>query len=181
MEFPSGALLRKGSPASQVLSRTVLWQNPILKPLIQNLYTLTSGVPSLEVIQRSLEPGRMINALLCKVGIDGLSWNQREEAGIRVAIEMPASTFKKKELQSIRFRHYPKNVLPKRLLSTISRTDSFLTEIRNVIQSPHIQEYLGDKSDRIKILGLDLGQACTVAASILLPKMRWPLNNRLST
>ncbi|KAF9150472.1 hypothetical protein BGX20_005674, partial [Mortierella sp. AD010] len=34
-----------------------LWQSPILKLLIQNLYTLTSGVPSLEVIQRGPEPG----------------------------------------------------------------------------------------------------------------------------
>ncbi|KAF9154694.1 Rad2 nuclease, partial [Mortierella sp. AD010] len=180
----------------------ILWQSPILKPLIQNLYTLTSGVPSLEVTQRGLEPGRVINALLCKVGIDGLSWSQRKKAGIRAAIEMPASSevvahvnilrepafdprtyntkgyfmrpsirtngfrlfllaFKKKELQSVRFRRYPEDVLPNRLLSTIGGTDSFLTEIRNVIQLPDIQEYLGDKPDRVKILGLDLGQACT--------------------
>ncbi|KAF9914057.1 hypothetical protein FBU30_002830, partial [Linnemannia zychae] len=179
--------------------------------LIQELFKLTDGKPSLTVIQQYLEPGCMINALLCKVGIEGLSWSQRKKAGIRAAIESPSPmniaahintlrdsefnpseykargyilrpsirtdgfrllvmAFKKKELQSVRYRRYREEKLPSRLLTTVGGTDSFLTEIRNVIHLPEVQEYIGNETERVKILGLDLGQSCTVAAFTLLPQ-----------
>ncbi|KAG0221195.1 hypothetical protein BGW42_008149, partial [Actinomortierella wolfii] len=189
----------------------IFWQNSTLKALIQSLFPITNGSPSLEIIQKHLEPGCMINALLCKVGTNGLSWSQRKKAGIRAAIECPSPreieahvntlrhpefipseykargyilrpstrtdgfrlqvmAFKKKELQSVRFKRYPEEKLPSGLLSTVGGTDDFLTKIRNVIHLPEAQEYIGNEAERVKILGLDLGQSCTVAAFALLPQ-----------
>ncbi|KAF9378215.1 hypothetical protein CPB97_009713 [Podila verticillata] len=79
--------------------------------------------------------------------------------------------FKIRELQSVRYRRYPAHVLPSPLLSTTGGTDSFLTEVRNVIHSQQdVQELFGCPADQIKILGIDLGHACLIGSFLLLPE-----------
>ncbi|KAF8950831.1 hypothetical protein BGZ46_004327, partial [Entomortierella lignicola] len=82
--------------------------------------------------------------------------------------------FKLKELQSIRYRRYPEGVLPSRITSTTGGLDYYLTEIRNVVKTKEdVQAIWGDcDPEKIKILGLDLGQAYVVGASALLPNTK---------
>ncbi|KAF9176165.1 hypothetical protein BGZ51_001511, partial [Haplosporangium sp. Z 767] len=52
--------------------------------------------------------------------------------------------FKLKELQSVRYGRYKKTLLPNRLTSTTGGTDSFLTEIRNIVKTKQdVQELWG--------------------------------------
>jgi hypothetical protein len=45
-----------------------------------------------------------------------------------------------------------------------------LTEIRNIVRTKgDVEGIWGCKPEEIKILGIDLGQACVVGASALLP------------
>ncbi|KAF9977791.1 Rad2 nuclease [Actinomortierella ambigua] len=79
--------------------------------------------------------------------------------------------FKLKELQSVRFRRYSESKLPPRLLSTVGGTDYFLSEIRHVLTKPgDVSKLFGCPVEEIKILALDLGQACVVGSSLLLPE-----------
>ncbi|KAG0020284.1 Elongation of fatty acids protein 2 [Podila clonocystis] len=79
--------------------------------------------------------------------------------------------FKLRELQSVRYRRYPEAKLPPRLQSTVGGVDYYLSEIRNVIQSPEdIVRIFGCPGNILKILALDLGQACIIGASLLLPE-----------
>ncbi|KAG0295653.1 hypothetical protein BGZ98_001276, partial [Dissophora globulifera] len=79
--------------------------------------------------------------------------------------------FKIRELQSVRYQRYPAHLLPSRLLSTTGGTDSFLTEVRNVIRNQQdIQNLFGCPPDLIKILSIDLGHACLVGSHLLLPE-----------
>ncbi|KAG0353973.1 hypothetical protein BGZ54_001923, partial [Gamsiella multidivaricata] len=43
--------------------------------------------------------------------------------------------FKMKELQSVRYRRLPENVLPPRITSTTGGVDHYLTEVRNVVKT----------------------------------------------
>ncbi|KAF9182244.1 hypothetical protein BGZ50_005051 [Haplosporangium sp. Z 11] len=79
-------------------------------------------------------------------------------------------TFKLKELKSIRYKRLPANVLPPRLTSTVGGTGYYLTEVRNVVKAQQDVTVLwGCRPEEIKILSLDLGQACVIGASALLP------------
>ncbi|KAF9165033.1 Elongation of fatty acids protein 2 [Actinomortierella ambigua] len=79
-------------------------------------------------------------------------------------------SFKLRELQSVRFRRYPEAKLPPRLTSSVGGIDYFLSEIRNVVKSPDdVLKIFGCLANQIKILALDLGQACVVGSSLLLP------------
>ncbi|KAF9997128.1 hypothetical protein BGZ80_006214, partial [Entomortierella chlamydospora] len=79
--------------------------------------------------------------------------------------------FKLKELQSVRYKRLPDDLLPPRITTTIGGTDYFLTEIRNIVKTKEDVTRLWPncKPEEIKILGLDLGQACVIGASALLP------------
>jgi hypothetical protein len=78
--------------------------------------------------------------------------------------------YKLRELQSVRYRRYKKELLPNRLLTTTGGTDYFLTEIRNLITSPKdVEDLLGCNTEKVReevrVLGPDLGQAFVVGAS----------------
>ncbi|KAI7819289.1 hypothetical protein BC939DRAFT_505807 [Gamsiella multidivaricata] len=58
-----------------------------------------------------------------------------------------------------------------RTISTIAGTDYYLTEVRNVFKTRQdVTALWGCRPEEIKMLGLDLGQACVVGASALLPE-----------
>ncbi|KAG0262509.1 hypothetical protein BG011_010092 [Mortierella polycephala] len=81
------------------------------------------------------------------------------------------SAFKLKELQSVRYRRLPETVLPPKITSTAGGVDYFLVEIRNVVKTKQdAGDLWGCEPEQIKILGLDLGQACILGASVLLPR-----------
>ncbi|KAF9911461.1 hypothetical protein BX616_010588 [Lobosporangium transversale] len=81
--------------------------------------------------------------------------------------------FKLKELQSVRYRRLskvPQDKVPFRLTSTVSGVDYHLTEIRNIVKSQQdVRAIWGREPGKIKTLGIDLGQACVVGTSALLP------------
>ena len=81
--------------------------------------------------------------------------------------------YKLKELKSVRYKRLRADVLPLRINSTTGGVDYFLTEIRNVVKTPQDVANLWEcEPDDIKILGIDLGQACVVGASAILPRTR---------
>ncbi|KAF8916557.1 hypothetical protein BGZ58_005260, partial [Dissophora ornata] len=83
--------------------------------------------------------------------------------------------FKLKELQSVRYRRLPQNVLPLLSTSTVGGVDYHLSEVRNIVKTPQdVANLWGCAPDQIKILGLDLGQACVLGASALLPERNDP-------
>ncbi|KAI7825628.1 hypothetical protein BC939DRAFT_121676 [Gamsiella multidivaricata] len=62
-------------------------------------------------------------------------------------------------------------MLPSRITSTVGGVDYYLTEVRNVVKTKQDVAVLWDcEPEKIKILGLDLGQAFVVGASALLPE-----------
>jgi hypothetical protein len=78
--------------------------------------------------------------------------------------------FKLNELNSVKYKRLPAEKLPLRIASTQGGTDDSLTEIRNVVRTKEdIIELWDCDPGKIKILGLDPGQACVVGASALLP------------
>ncbi|KAI8357054.1 hypothetical protein B0O80DRAFT_99820 [Mortierella sp. GBAus27b] len=81
--------------------------------------------------------------------------------------------FKLNELNAVKYRRLPKEKLEKlqpRIASTVGGTDYFLTEVRNVVKTKQdVVDLWGCGPQDIKILGVDLGQACVVGASALLP------------
>jgi len=87
--------------------------------------------------------------------------------------------FKLRELQSVRYRRYPAHLLPSPHSSTTGGTDGFLTEVRNVFRSPgDLQSLLNCTPDQVKILGIDLGQACLVGSFLLLPERETSEDNQ---
>ncbi|KAF9197385.1 hypothetical protein BGZ49_002208, partial [Haplosporangium sp. Z 27] len=66
---------------------------------------------------------------------------------------------------SVRFKRLPENKLPSQFTSTLGGLDQYLTEVRDVVKSKDD----GCEPQDIKILGLDLGQACVLGASAILP------------
>ncbi|KAI8598729.1 hypothetical protein EDD21DRAFT_356106 [Dissophora ornata] len=81
-----------------------------------------------------------------------------------------------KELQSVRYKRLPENVLPPQITSTVGGVDYFLTEVRNVVKTQQdIAGFWGCAPEQIRILGLDLGQVYVVGASALLPKDNQPI------
>ncbi|KAG0346723.1 hypothetical protein BGZ54_005111, partial [Gamsiella multidivaricata] len=81
------------------------------------------------------------------------------------------TAFKLKELLSVRYRRHPTDILPSRITSTVGGVDYYLTEVRNVVKTKQDVAVLWDcEPEKIKILGLDLGQAFVVGASALLPE-----------
>jgi len=90
--------------------------------------------------------------------------------------------FKLKELQSVRYRRLPAEVLPTRITDTAGGCDYYLTEVRNVVKTPQdVVDLWGCSPDEIKILGLDLGQACVVGANAILPRKTLPKNDVVLT
>ncbi|KAF9566387.1 hypothetical protein EC968_003792 [Mortierella alpina] len=84
--------------------------------------------------------------------------------------------FKMNELNSVKYKQLPHNVLPSRLTSIVGGVGYYLDEIRNIVKTPQdVVTLWGCTPDEIKILGIDLGQACVVGASALLPEPL-PLN-----
>ncbi|KAF9958693.1 hypothetical protein BGZ70_009115 [Mortierella alpina] len=74
---------------------------------------------------------------------------------------------KLKELQGVRFRRI---TIPSRLTSTLGGTTDYLTEVRNVLKSPaDVASLWQCDPSKIKIVGIDLGQACVFGASALPP------------
>ncbi|KAF9920167.1 hypothetical protein FBU30_010048, partial [Linnemannia zychae] len=97
-----------------------------------------------------------------------------------VCLQMMA--YKMKELLSVRYRRLPEAVLPPRITSTIGGVDYYLTEVRNVVKTKQDVLNLWDcEPEQVKILGLDLGQACVVGASALLPEENNPENDTEET
>lgn len=83
--------------------------------------------------------------------------------------------FKLKELQSVRFRRVAEEKMPNLLTMTIGGTNQFLTEARNVFQSPHdVEQLLTSNLDQITVLLLDLGTSCLVGAMVSLPPGHTP-------
>ncbi|KAG0317269.1 hypothetical protein BGZ99_006411 [Dissophora globulifera] len=81
--------------------------------------------------------------------------------------------FKLRELNAVRYRRLPENVLPPRITSTVGGVDYYLTEVRNVVKTKQdVTAIWGCRPEQIKILGLDLGQACVVGASAIIPVVR---------
>ncbi|KAF9159008.1 hypothetical protein BGX21_003433, partial [Mortierella sp. AD011] len=78
--------------------------------------------------------------------------------------------FKLKELQSVRYKRLAPDKIPPRISSTTGGVDYFLTEIRNIVKTKKdVADLWTCPPQQIKILGLDLGQACVLGASALLP------------
>ncbi|KAF9177497.1 hypothetical protein BGZ51_008705, partial [Haplosporangium sp. Z 767] len=74
------------------------------------------------------------------------------------------------ELLSVWYKRLSAEVLPLKLTSAVGGTDYWLTEVRNIIKTPQdVTALWGCKPGDIKVLGLDLGQACVSGASALLP------------
>jgi len=81
--------------------------------------------------------------------------------------------FKMNELNAVKYRRLSKEKLGRlkpRITSTVGGTDYFLTEVRNVVKTKQdVVDLWKCEPQDIKILGVDLGQACVVGASALLP------------
>ncbi|KAF9969701.1 hypothetical protein BGZ75_002690, partial [Mortierella antarctica] len=79
--------------------------------------------------------------------------------------------FKIKELQSVRYRRLSERVLPERVTSTVGGVDYYLSEVRNIIRTKEDVARLWPmtRPEDIKVVGMDLGQACVVGLSALLP------------
>ncbi|KAG0197548.1 hypothetical protein BGX33_000520, partial [Mortierella sp. NVP41] len=86
---------------------------------------------------------------------------------------LQAIAFKLNELHCVKYRRLRPDKLPSgtsRLTSTLGGTDYFLTEIRNVVTTQQdVADLWGCNPHRIKVLGIDLGQAFVVGASAILP------------
>ncbi|KAG0256365.1 hypothetical protein BG011_004595 [Mortierella polycephala] len=83
--------------------------------------------------------------------------------------------FELMELNMVGYRRLPQTALLNRVTSTVGGVDSHLSEIRNIVKTPQdVANLWGCAPDQIKIFGLDLGQACVVGASALLPKCHDP-------
>ncbi|KAF9139909.1 hypothetical protein BGX30_007324 [Mortierella sp. GBA39] len=83
--------------------------------------------------------------------------------------------FKLNELHSVKYRRLPADKLPSRLTSTVSGTDNFLTEIRNIVSTKQdVTQLWSCDTKSIKILGIDLSQAFVVEASAILPTREQP-------
>ncbi|KAF9080153.1 hypothetical protein BGX23_002572, partial [Mortierella sp. AD031] len=93
---------------------------------------------------------------------------------------LQAIAFKLNELHCIKYRRlHPDKLLSlsgtSRLTSTLGGTEYFLTEIRNVVTSQQdVADLWGGDPRRIKVLGIDLGQAFVVGASAILPPPEQP-------
>lgn len=110
-----------------------------------------------------------------KANFDPRIYNERGYAhrgSIRTdGFRLQLLAFKLKELQSVRYKRLPAEVLPPRITSTVGGCDFYLTEVRNIVKTPQdVVNLWGCSPDAVKILGLDLGQACVVGASAILPK-----------
>ncbi|KAF9342320.1 hypothetical protein BGX34_008353, partial [Mortierella sp. NVP85] len=82
-----------------------------------------------------------------------------------------------KELQGARYKRLTN--LPPRISTTVAGVDYFLTEVRNVLTSPQdVQTLWPCEPKMIKILGIDLGEACVVGACAILPSESPPANVR---
>ncbi|KAK3821335.1 MAG: hypothetical protein J3Q66DRAFT_426414 [Benniella sp.] len=78
--------------------------------------------------------------------------------------------FKTKELNEVKFKRLHESKLPTRINSTLGGTGDYLTEIRNVVRNREdVSRLWTCEPERIKVLGIDLGQAYVVGASALLP------------
>jgi hypothetical protein len=84
-------------------------------------------------------------------------------------------SFKLNELNCVKYRRLPPDRLPDRITSTLGGADYFLSEVRNVVKTKEDIKRLWDCDPcKIKILGIDLGQAFVVGASALLPSSTNP-------
>lgn len=81
--------------------------------------------------------------------------------------------YKLNELNCVRFKRLPEHKLPARITTTLAGTDYYLTEIRNIVKSKQdVYDLWGCEPEKIKILGLDPGQAFVVGASAILPRKK---------
>ncbi|KAF9159624.1 Rad2 nuclease [Actinomortierella ambigua] len=86
--------------------------------------------------------------------------------------QLRLTLYKLRELESVKYKRYPGARYPCRLTSTVHGLNDHLKEVRHVFQSPEkdVDELLHCSPDKVKILALDMGQACTVGACLLLPE-----------
>ncbi|CAO3568811.1 unnamed protein product [Mortierella alpina] len=85
------------------------------------------------------------------------------------------TAFKKKELQSVRFRRFAEDKLPNPLVSTIGGTNRYLTEARNVFPTAaDVETLLAVHPSQVAVLSLDLGTSCVVGATVSLPADQTP-------
>ncbi|KAK3810077.1 MAG: hypothetical protein J3Q66DRAFT_391248 [Benniella sp.] len=113
-------------------------------------------------------------ARLQATGFDPNSYSERGyvmTGSIRTnGFKLQVIAWKIRELQSVRYRRLPQELLPPRITSQVGGTDYFMSEIRNVIKTPQdVQDIWGCPAKDIAIIGIDLGQAYVVGASALLP------------
>lgn len=90
------------------------------------------------------------------------------------------AAFKLRELQAVRFRRLPDNLLPPCLTSTVGGTDYYLREIRNIVKTMEnvTQHWPLCAPEEIKVLCLDLGQSYVVGASAFIPQSASPTSDR---
>ncbi|KAF9993530.1 hypothetical protein BGZ65_010916, partial [Modicella reniformis] len=78
--------------------------------------------------------------------------------------------FKLKELNCVKYKRLRDELLLPKLTCTLGGVDYYLIDVRNVIKTKEVVERLWNCSpDKIKVLGLDLGQRCVVGAYIDVP------------
>jgi hypothetical protein len=84
------------------------------------------------------------------------------------------TAFKLRELQMVRYRRLPEDLLPYRLTSTVGGVDYWLPEIRNVIKTKDDVDrfWPGVPPQDINVLTLDAGQAYVVGAFAHIPTVQ---------
>lgn len=81
--------------------------------------------------------------------------------------------FKLSELSAVKYKRLPQDLMPRRITSALGGLDDYLTEIRNVIKTPQdVADIFDCPPEQIKILGIDMGQACVIGASAILPSKK---------
>ncbi|KAG0352176.1 hypothetical protein BGZ54_002923, partial [Gamsiella multidivaricata] len=178
------------------------WKKELLRVKLQDMASpdypdiAASGLSLADVTSYigTKEPGSLIKRLLSDVAKEGLTIRQRGKAGHRAEVKLMSSEQIKQHIdpfcqplfdperkamsyESARYRRLLNNALPPRITSTKGSTDYFLAKIRNVIKTKEDAAQLWPecRPEDIITLGVDLGQACVLGASALLPEAARPV------
>ncbi|KAI7816130.1 hypothetical protein BC939DRAFT_508611 [Gamsiella multidivaricata] len=127
--------------------------------------------PSLPAIENFSRPaGTIITKLLSNVG---KSEPRKEPRSFKDSTSMMDLAAMREHIQSLWQANFdPRNYTERSYVHQGSiRTDGFRLQIRNVVKTQQdVIDLWGCALDQIKILSIDLGQACVVGASLLLPE-----------
>ena len=86
---------------------------------------------------------------------------------------LQALAFKLSELSAVKYKRLPQERMPRRITSTLGGLDDYFTEIRNVIKTPQdVADIFDCPPEQVKIVGIDMGQACVIGASAILPSKK---------